>query len=204
MGMKLFSLITFSTFLFFLITGCATNNPQETTSFDDSPAEVIVTSYNLALVQDVRELINNADLAIHGIPVGEVEKVVRGRTGLHASYQQDVMVKEVLKGQNPGEKIRIVRGGVNSEARSELRETNPDLGVFVENEEYLGGALTPGDQMHFLQLSTTDPGLAVVVGSKQGQFLLNEDGHVAPGNTFNAFDGLTVDQVREKINELSK
>jgi hypothetical protein len=204
MCIKLISLITFSIFLSFLMIACATNSAEENTPSDDSPATGIASSYSLDLVQDVRELVSRAYLVVRVIPVGEVEKVELGVGGLHASYQQDIMVREVLKGQNPGEKIRLVRGGVNTEAKSALREANPDLGIFIEDEEKLGGALTPGDQILFLMLSRTEPVYAVVVGSKQGQFLLNQDGRVIPGNEFTTFDGLTVDEVRNKINDLSR
>ena len=200
---KLISLFTFIIFLPLVTMGCATNTSNKATSSTGSPSVAITASYDLDLVQDVRELVSKADLVVHAIPVGEVEKTVSGRNNLHASYQQDIAIKEVLKGESPGPKISVIRGGINQEARSSLEETNPDVGVFIEDEEKLGGALIPGDQILFLMLSKTDPVYAVVIGSKQGQFLLNEEGRVAEGNEFSIFDRLTVDDVRDKIEELS-
>jgi hypothetical protein len=203
MTMKLIYLMTFTILSSFLMMGCATGRVDESTSAEVSPSTALTSSYDLDTVKDMRELVSSADLVVHAVPTGEVEKIVEGISGLHATYHQDIAIKEVLKGQSPGLQVRVVRGGVNQEAREPLKETNPDAGVFIEDAEKLGGPLVPGDQILFLMLSRTEPVYAVVVGSKQGQFLLDQDGCVAPGNEFTDFDGLTVDEVQRKIEELS-
>lgn len=71
---KLISLFTFIIFLPLVTMGCATNTSNKATSSTGSPSVAITASYDLDLVQDVRELVSKADLVVHAIPVGEVEK----------------------------------------------------------------------------------------------------------------------------------
>jgi hypothetical protein len=159
-------------------------------------------SFDLDLVTDERELVQRATLVVNAIPVGPVEVEPLGREGITAVYYQDVRVKEVLKGQSPGDTIRALRTGINAQARAQFEKAR-GLQVFIEDEENLPGALVPGSQVLFLEPSGR-PGVFEVVGIRQGAFPLDANGRIASAQEFKAFQGLDIPALREKIAELSK
>lgn len=145
-----------------------------------------------------------------GVPTRQVEEIpVLDGAGnsdeVFASSYQIVRVQEVLKGQAPGDTVRVVRAGVSTKARGQGATNRGQQlqgkGILVTED--LRGYMPPGRQILFLEPSAK-PGVLQVVGHASGEMPLNPAGRVISLRPeAKAFENLDVPGVKRKIEELS-
>lgn len=169
-----------------------------------------VVNADIDYAQDEKDLVQKATLVIVGVPTGQIEEapVLDGAGNsdeVFVNYYQTVQVLEVLKGQDPGNTVRLVGSGISTKAKVQgaTTETQQLQGKRVAVLEKLRGALSPGKQILFLEPSAK-PGVLQVVGYTSGEMPLNPAGRVIPGRPeAKAFENLDVPGAKRKIEELS-
>lgn len=144
--------------------------------------------------QDEADLVRKSSLIIIGEPVGTVDEVVLTSDGYVSDYYQSVKVERVLRGDNPGSTIQVVRVGPGSKALK--------TGVRHDGEGTLG-PLKPGRKLMFL-MPSAKPGVFQVVGHASGEIGLDASSRVlATRREVQALNNLTIDGVSQLITSLS-
>ena len=156
---------------------------------------------DISRAKDDAELVNMADIIIHGIPVGDIEATPPTDFFGMTIYYQDVEVVTVLRGQVPADTIRVLQVGFDWLVRPEnLEKYQIDLGSGFDQS--YPGPLNQCPQILFLIDSSPTPFLSV--GEIQGVFQLGPDERVFYAQNFETFLGLDVAQVKSRVESLAQ
>lgn len=155
------------------------------TSEENRP-DVISGFLDIDYAQTPEELAQRASVIVYGTTVGQPTITPKGEDGILADYVQNVVVKEVLKGDAPPT-ISVVRLGLSPTASEEG----------IVSAEKLGGPLPSGSGV-FLLVQSSVPGLYSVGGHTQGTLMLSPEGRVASieDKGFDSLVGLTLDEIK--------
>ena len=189
------------------LTGCGTSaDAGDSVAGTTRPTSVTAIAASLVQAKDDAQLVQWSDLVIYGVPIGEIEVRPPKIQYSYSKYFQDVRILDVLKGEWSGDTLQVVQFGYDQSERQRLKDEE-DRVIIVSNEEDFPGPLARGPQILFLRGPKTgvpETGLFSVVGFRQGAFLIDPDERVASAQEFKSFEGLDVDQVKQRIEALSQ
>ena len=148
---------------------------------------------------DIRgDVVDGADLIIHGVPVGDIEMEPASGSGFFDRFYQEVRILSVLSGQAPGDTVRVVQIASDFAISEEYLERDKTTLGSGENDGYYG-PLGQCPQILFLSESAADTYLSI--GLTQGFFSLGADGRVTYAPGFEPLDGWQVSTQQREARE---